>query len=595
MKKRLLVLALLPLLLVGCGGGSGDSSGDGDKGGSQQTIRYTVKFANTSMQDVEIEEGKTLSKPIDPTKSGSLFVGWYMDAEFKTEVRFPLVINGDTTIYAQFYSYKDAFAKARNNTIGESVPGYEYDYTLHFAATYMGFSLNGNTVGNAKYNAGSDDVTFYDEHTNSGSLMIDGNKYSIKKGNELHEVTVNEEGVIKKYNIKNVGQDYKYDSSSFAKAVFEYDESKLKDIQPTSTKNEYKLKTAFNFSAGLALVGNYINHPMVEKIIGELPETSVDTGMYVTFDGNKLNSYRYEMTIDVSGVTFSLTYDLMFKNIGKAPTINPKAFANTYVTNSDVSRIKSELNDALFAYKQLEHSSYDYKVETEVDFVKKNAINATIDGFTKRKVGSSSVYFLNDYEIDSDLKNADLYKSSGLEDCHGGRVMLSTGEVHDLKKKALGGYSDVKVVDYDHIDDFYLFDILKAVNNPTYIQKITDTKNNTVTYVVGENSDGVKDVLKYFNDNIRINALGECSVDVKPFGQFDENLIAAKEFEFAITFTNGSLTGMELEIDGKINTSYPGSRDFQTNQDGGFKLEFELEITDDGKNYEPASKVSDVK
>lgn len=596
MKKKLLVLAVLPLMLVGCGGNNQSPSGGGGDGGQTQTVKYTVTFANTSMPSVEVEEGKSLSKPADPTKSGYLFVGWYMDANFTREVVFPLVINSNTTIYAKFYSYSEAFAKARNNTIGSNVAGYEYDYTLEVTAGYMGLSLKGNTTGNAKYNpSSSNDVTFYDVHQNNGVLFYDGTKYQFKKSRELHEVSLDENDVVKKYTIKEVGDDYKYDSSSFAKAVFEYDDTKLKSIAPTSVANEYSLKTSFNASAGISLVGNYLNHPMVEKLIGELPETSVDTGMYVTFSGDKLHSYRYEMAIDVSGIQFTLTYSLSFKNIGVAPTITPKVFENTYVSNNDVATAKAEINAYLNAYKALEHSSYDFKVKTAVDYAKKNAINATIDGWTKRKVSGGQVYYLNDYEVDTDHKNADLYKAAGLKDCHGGRVKLSTGEVHDLQKKLLSGYSDVGVVSHSDEDNYYLFDVLDMITNISFIEKLTDSNKGTITYAVGAETSDVVNILKAFNNSTRLNPLGECSEDVKAFGDFTDSSVTVKNFNFKIIIKNGSFSEMSLETNGKLNASFPGSRDFTEKQDAGYKLTFTLNVTDKGASYEPAETVNKVK
>ena len=407
---------------------------------------------------------------------------------------------------------------------------------------------------------------------------------------------MDENDVVKNYKITEVGDDYKYDSSSFAKAVFEYDDTKLKEIKPTSTANEFELKTGFNASAAIALVGNYINHPMIEKIIGELPETSVDTGMYVTFSGDKLSSYRYTMVIDVSDVQFNLTYNLTFKNVGVAPTITPKAFNNTYVSNSDLANAKNEINGYLNAYKALEHSSYDFKAKTAVDYAKKNAINATIDGWTKRKVSGNNVYYLNDYEVDTDHKNADLYKATGLGDCHGGRVKLSTGEVHDLKKKVLGGYSDVATVSNPgNVDDYYLLDILGMISNVSFIQKITDTSKNTITYAVGAETSGAVSVLKAFNDALRLNPLGESTADVKAFGSFSDSSVTVKNFEFKITIANGTLSEIKLEMNGKLSASFPGSRDFTQVQDAGYKLEYELKVNDDGSDYEPAATVDKVK
>lgn len=606
MRKKVFLVLAASLLLASCGGGgstpaasSPAASGEYNASSSQQQIvKYTVKFANTEMADVQIEAGKSLEKPADPSKADSVFVGWYSDSTFQTAVSFPLVINANTTIYANFYSYQEAFQKARNNTIGDSVAGYEYDYTLDVTAGYMSLNLAGNTVGNSKYVAGSTDISFYDEHVNSGALFYDGSKYQIKKGRELHEISLDENENVKKYKIEEVGEDYKYDSSSFAKAVFQYSDDKLKSIKPTSVPNEYKLDVSFNPSAAIALVGNYVNHPMVEKLIGALPDTSVTTAMFVTFSGDKLDTYRYTMGIDVSGVKFDLTYALTFKNQGKAPTITPKVFNGTYVSNADVALMKNEINGHLNAYRALEHSSYDVLAKTAVDYPKKNAINATINGSTKRKVSGDDVYFLNDFEIDTDHKNADLYKDKGLKDCHGGRAKLSTGEVHDLKKKVLGGYSDVKTVtDYvkGSADDYYLLDVMGMFSTITFVQKIINTEKGTITYNLGTTDAGVASVLGAFNDALRLNALGECSTDVKAFGSFVASSVAAKDFKFQITILNGSLSEVSLKMNGSFSASFPESRDFTQAQDAGFTLNYSLKVTDKGASYEPAATVDKVK
>ena len=524
-------------------------------------------------------------------------MGWYMDSEYTTPVVFPLTISSDITIYANFYSHKDAFKKARNNTIGDDVAGYEYDYSLVVTAGYMSLNLSGQTEGNSKYKAQTSDISFYDEHVNSGVLFYDGTKYQFKKGRELHNVSLDENEVVKKYTIDEVGDDYKFDSSSFAKAIFEYgDDSKL-EVTPTAKANDYILKTSFNFSQAVSLVGNYVNHPMVEKLIGELPETSVKTDMHVSFNNDKLNSYSYSMAIDVSGIKFDLQYALTFKNVGVAPTINPKVFNDTYVSASDVATMKGEINGILNTYKKLEHSGYEYKAKTAVDYAKKNAINTTVQGFTKRKVDGNKVYFLNDYEVDSDLKNADLYKSIGLEDCHGGRAKLSNDEVHDIQKKLLGGYKDLGTISNyqeEAVDNYYLFDVLGMIHNISFIQKITNTKKNTVTYSIGSDTPSSINILKCFNDALRINAIKEASQDVKAFGTFSDSSVIVKEFKFEIVTTDGVFTSINMVMNGKLKTAYEGSRDFKTAQDAGFKLELSLEANSKGDSYEPASSVNKI-
>lgn len=615
MNKKALTLLLVPFLIAGCSsdGGDGTTSENTSQPTSQQTsvttgaastsvnptstsvvANYTVKFANTSMADAVVQAGKSIDKPADPQKQNCIFAGWYTESSFENEVTFPMIINANTCIYAKFLTYKEAFLIARDKTVGEEVTGYEYDYTLDMAAGYMGLSLKGNSAGNTKYNSKLTDVSFYDEHVNSGALFYDGSKYSIKKQSSLHEISLNAKEVVKKYIIKNVGDKYRYDSSSFAKAIFEYSDEQIKNIEKTSTKNEYRLTTSINISTIVALIGNYANHPMVEKIIGTLPATSVATGAYVVFENEVINSYRYVMNINISDFSFSLEYKLSFKNVGAAPTIVPAVFNNTYVSTTDVDLIKAEINSYINDFKQLERSSYDFKVKTAVDYAKKNAINATVNGWTKRKVTSEDIYYLNDYEIDTDLKNADLYKEAGLKDCHAGRAKLSTGEVHDLKNKALGGYDDLGVIDHDEADNYYLLDVLSMLKNVSFIQKNTDTKTETATYSIGASTADVVNVLKEFNKTLRLNPLGQSIVDVKAFGSFDENSVSVKSFDFEIVVVKGALSEINLVTNGKMSVSYPSSRDFTTADDAGYKLSYNLTVTDKASKFEPAETVKKI-
>ena len=87
-----------------------------------------------------------------------------------------------------------------------------------------------------------------------------------------------------------------------------------------------KLKTSFNASSAISLLGNNINNPLIEAAIAKLPETAVDTGMYVTFDNGEISSYRYEMKINSAGIELSLIYSLKFDNVGTAQSIIPKTF-----------------------------------------------------------------------------------------------------------------------------------------------------------------------------------------------------------------------------------------------------------------------------
>ena len=589
----LLFVIIFGLSLTACGKTEDSKPQDDSGSGEEQVEKVTVKYEGTSMANKEMYKGSSLSKPSDPSKDGFIFGGWYTDAAFTTEASFPIVVNSDTTIYAQFYSYQTAFEKAREKVVGDNVAGFEFDYTVTATASYSSFSLSGNTNGNAKYSKNGD-VNYYDVAVNSGALFYDGTKYQIRKNNSLQKISLDENDVLRKYNVEEVDSNYKFDSSSFAKAVFEYSSDKLKSIQKTSVANEYELKTSMNASQAIAMAGNYINHPLVEKLIGALPEPNIKTGMYVTFAGGELKTYRYEMHIDVSSIKFDLVYNLTFKNVGTAQTITPKVFAGIAIADADIANYLQVINSKVDSYKAQAHSGYDFTVKTGLDFPSKNEINATIKGSALRKVDGSNVFFHNDIEIDSDYKNADLYKEAGISDIHIKKTKLSNGDVYNIEKKVLADKTYL-IENYaaNENDSYYLLPLLKCFKNLSFIQKIT--KDAKDTYSVGISSSDVADLLEWVNNNLDLDPLGTATADVKIYGDFNKSSIEVEDSEVTIVLEGGKLTSIEITAKGTISTKLAGSRDFTSTQDAAFDINCKIEFTTKGDSFEPYETVNKAK
>lgn len=593
MKKIFIILLVfLSFTMISCKKKGNDDNNNTNNNNNQQDVVYTVSFDGTTLNDIKIKEGETLSKPVDPTANNKIFGGWYSDANYTTEVKFPLVINSDTKIYAKFYTYSEAFSKAREKTIGVNVLGYEYDYTVTANASYKGVSLNGTTIGNTKYSSTSN-VKFYDEKTNSGLLFNDGSKYQIRHDNVIQKITLNEKFEVKKFETEVVNDDFTYDTSSFSKALFEYEEDQLKSIEKQSN-GEYKLKTSMSISKGVALVGNYLNHPMVEKIIGSLPETSVNTDIFVTFSNGEINTYRYIMNINVNDLTFNLEYKLTFKNIGINQDIKPKTFSGLAISTNEITEKKQIINSILNDYIEQDHSSYNFNVTTGVDFgTTSSEINSTFKGSTMRKVSSDVVYFHNEIEIDSDFKNSDLYKAAGIDDIHIKKTMLSNKEVHIIEKKVLLDKTYLQDNYERSIDDYYLFNIFNNVNTINYVQTVSNV--DETIYHIGVNKNDVIEILNWLNNNLNLDPLNKSTSKVNVFGEFDSNSIDVEDFEFIITVKDNSLYSISVSSRGIINTKYTNSVDFNNYAFGEYDFSFEIFITDSGKNYEPFDDVSSAK
>ena len=344
----------------------------------------------------------------------------------------------------------------------------------------------------------------------------------------------------------------------------------------------------------MSYVGNYVNHPMVEKVLGTLPETSVNTGMFVTFSGGELKSYRYEMHVDVSSIKFDLVYNLTFKNVGKMQTITPKTFAGIAISDADIKNYLDEVNAKLNSYQAQAHSGYSFVVKTGLDFPSKNEINSTFKGSALHKVDGANIYFHNDIEIDSDYKNADLYKEAGISDIHVKKTKLSNGDVYYIEKKVLADktYEQEGYALLDN-DAFYLLPILKCAKDLSFIQMLT--KDGKVTYSLGVSSSDVAEMLLWINNNLKLDPLGTASVDVNIYGEFHKSTINVKDFELIITLEAGKLSTIEINAKGTISTSLHASRDFTEKQDAAFDLDLKITFTSDGDSFEPYETVNKAK
>ena len=592
MKRTLtgiLLLALLLSVLAACGG-----SPDGeitDTSETKQTCQIAFEGSNLNAQTVEV--GTSFAQPSDPVKANHIFGGWYIDANFSTKATFPFIVNSNTTLYAKFYDYKTAFQTAREETIGTSVPGFEYDYTLTATAAYSALSLSGNTVGNAKY-SNNGDVSFYDNHTNSGILFYDGSEYQIRRGTSLQKISLNENDLLRDYSVEEVDASYRFDSSSFAKALFEYDESKLKSIEATTTPNEYKVNTSFNASAGIAMASKVLNNAMVKKLIGSVPENNVDTGMYVTFSNGEIKTYRYEMKINVTSIQFNLIYQLTFKNIGKTSAISPRVFTGLSLTDAEIATSMAEVNQYLNTYIAQGHSGYDYEVKTGVDFSSANSIDATFKGSAFRKIDNETVYFHNDIEIDSDLKNTDLYKSAGISDVHVKRTRLSNGDVYLIEKKLLADKTTlINPYQASATDSKYLFDLFGQLEHFTFVQKVT--KQDTVTYSIGVAKSDISDILTWLNAELDLDPVGTASANAHVFGEFVSSSIVPDEAELIVVIKNGNLYSVSLKSDGEFTTSFANSRDFYQAASANYSLEYSVTVNNNGDTFEPYDTVNKAK
>ena len=585
----MLVLVVLAITLSAVSCGNSDNGGNGSNDNT-----CTVTFADTNLSAQSIAKGALLQRPADPNKADSVFVGWYTDAGFANEANFPITVNENITLYARYYTYQEIFREARKNTVGENVPGFSYTYQMDIKASVAGLALTGNTSGKAMYST-TGEVNFYDASTNSGVLLYDGSHYQIRRGTTLQDVSLDETGKMRSFSVEQVGNDYKYDSSSLAKAIFAYSDDQLKSVSATGQPNVYQLNTTMGASSFISLIANYINHPIVEKLLIELPETSADTKMYVTFNGDQLGTYTYEFKVNVSALQFDLKYTLNFTDVGNAQVIVPKAFENIALSSTEIKAMTDEAAAIVSAFRNKGSSGYDFNLETGVDFgLSSGEINSTFKGSAFRKLQGSTVFFHNDIEIDSDFKNSDLYKQKGIDDVHVKHTKLSTGEVYLIEKNLLRDNTQ-KVNNFTDSDwtSFYLFDVLSKSGTYSFTQKVASGSNTTYTF--GLTNSGAAELLAWLNSGLDLDPLGKASVNASVYGKLNASSVAINSGTVTVVVKNGALYQINVAIEGDAKTAFEQSVDFTAVRDAQIKLDMTITANAAGDNFAPYNTVNAAK
>ncbi|MBO5528181.1 MAG: leucine-rich repeat protein [Bacilli bacterium] len=100
----------------------------------KQAVTYTVSYqtsGGTTIPSTTVSEGGSISVPANPSKSGFVFTGWYLDPECTQKATFPMNISGDTVLYAGWRVDEFAnFTFEYNETLGGYVlTDYEGDDT----------------------------------------------------------------------------------------------------------------------------------------------------------------------------------------------------------------------------------------------------------------------------------------------------------------------------------------------------------------------------------------------------------------------------------------------------------------------------------
>lgn len=483
------------------------------------------------------------------------------------------------------------FSKARDKTVNSE--GFTYSDKLDVKTTAAGIA--GPTAlrtGETKYSstATTNQVGYYQHFTSSGALLYDGQSHSTRTGTKLTTVKQNEDGLVTSVKNETVAADFKYDSSTFAKAIFEYKDADLKAVTAAGG-NSYKIETKTNATSVISKSLEMLENPLVGKIITALANVSTEPSYSIdvtlTSDGY-IDTYTYNFSLDVTvygqPLHMDFSYFLDFSSY-TAQTITAPDFPGVGLTPAAIDQSLTTTKTLLNSYKALANSAYDYDLSSKVSYGIGNSYSLSYKGLTKRNIDKNVVYFNNRIAMDQ----ANYLDSANKEysDYSGNRGRTSDGKVHDVHDK-FGPVNDTaEVTTPNKNDEFYFLpgDDLLAKEN--YDLSQAETKNNVTTTHYSFNVAGAQKVFSFLNSSVRLEPLN--SPDANLFGTFDSKTIVLEDMTLSFVQTGTAFTSMTLKLSGDYTTQL-----YANNDQASFDVVLTIKTNDQGANYKAPAQAKDL-
>lgn len=598
-RKSLLILPLAIFLtpLASCGSeASSETSVSSEPIVSDSTSEmksYTVTFetdGGSTVSPVTVEEGKTVSAPTDPKKTDFFFTGWYTDQALTDKASFPLTPDKDMTVYAGWMSAKDYFLQARENTVDAA--GWSYNDTLDIT-TKLGagtVAVNGpsaHRTGTVSYSS-TGKIGYYAHYTSSGALLFDGQTHHIKAGTNLETIKQNEDGKVTSVDNETVASDYKYDSSTFAKAIFQYEDDEIKTVTEAGT-NGYKLTTKMNASSVVKTILSNIDNPIVKNMIGYVPDTVSDVNMYVTFtDDGYIDTYKYAFDLDVTVAgqdqNISLDYSLDFDSYQDS-TITAPTFDGVAVNKEQISEYAENANEVLNNYRVKTTSGYDYDLSTKVSYGLGSSKSLDVKGKTKRVISDGEVYFNN--EVDVNPNNYLDSSNEELEDYKRTRGKIADGTVYDVEDPIIGFNKYTEVSGDTSDDEFYLLPDAAVFTASNFNLVQAENKSGETVTTFSFNAAGVKAMMDFVTSSVRLTPENTTKYEI--FGTYETSSFNLKDYSLTLNSNAAGLVSLKIDISGDYTATVQ-----ELSGDASFDLSLTIETNNDGNGYTIPSEKEDL-
>ena len=488
--------------------------------------------------------------------------------------------------------------KAKRQTTG--LTSYQYDFDLSAKIKFksaVSFSP-ANYSGTTYVNTANETTQFFQKRELSGLLVIDSTNYVYNTGTDLIKISADEDKDFSVINHETVDSVYDFDKYNFGYILKSLNDDGFVKVNKQGDKYNLSLKPNFSQDSMLATL-NQIDSKIILKALNAYTKAewgiyfNVNTWVTLNSDHSYLETFHFDASVVIKDVfEIGFEFNQTFTKYSNVQISLPQ-FANTIV---DESQVKTELNNIktiVESAKAESTSYYDYDVKTTVDHgVSKTnplglAVNSRTKGVAKRQISGNDIFFNNRLLVDSDYKNSDQLGSLVKDyDSYRARLNNSNKDVYDVEDPKIGfnKYTLLEGYNEDEIDNYYMLPSTSifTYDNIKVVKKTTDKKSNTV-YKFGLSTEGVQNLLDFYNDSIRIDFTRVTPVQIY---KIDSEFVCKKA---AFTYTvnqSGKLIGVDIDLKGFYVES--GSDDQVK-----FRLENSIEY-DWTKSYTAATTKEDI-
>lgn len=459
---------------------------------------------------------------------------------------------------------KARYAKGRSDVLEADQYEYNFDFSASIKYKSASASLPAHFGGVTKWNKTGAHTNYYQKRTASVKLFSEEmayNTYFYNIDNTYYKVNGDDEKDFSSRNAETITDGYNFEAKSFGVLFKHLEPATINNVVVKNGQYQLAIKGDTQYTAVNGILAN-LDIAKIADLVGKVTKdkfgVDFNANAYVTFSGNDLNLFHFDISITYSDFTFTMNYDQTYVHVGSGVSIALPTFEGLITDPTEITSEAAIVQQKYLTSNLATSSQYDYTVKTAVDHGSSStnllglAVNSTSAGTTKRTIDNGKIYFDNRLEVDSDYKNKDQYPDVAKDyEMYRANLKNDTNDVYDCVDKVAplpNVYTKLENYDNLSIDQYYM------MPSATYfaskyigLMKKTTLEAGGYEYKIGLNELGVKGLLADYNKAIRLDPTLAQHIDVF---QISDNF-STKKISYLIDFDSSNrLTSINLVIKG---------------------------------------------